>query len=145
MSSRKLFPAAAAVISAFALIGAAGASAATGPVAPAVNPQQIGATAAANAFQTGATAAVNGWKTGAAAAVSGLQAGANALGTLATPGPILGGPALFPTFINFGPTGPLGPLGAKGPLGTNSNLPTGFAAFNLGPTGPLGPGGPLGG
>jgi hypothetical protein len=145
MSTRKFFPAAAAVISAVALTGGvAGASAATAPMPTAVSAQQAGATAAVNALNTGATAAVNAWNTGAAAGVAGLQAGANALGTLATPGPIFGGPAPFPSFINYGPTGPLGPLGAKGPLGTNSNLPTGWSAFNLGPTGPLGPAGPLG-
>jgi hypothetical protein len=150
MSTRKFFPAAAAVVSAFALAGPAVAGAAINPLTPATNAEQVGA-----------AAAVNGWQAGAAAITTGLQAGANALATLPTAAsilptagpiagpiaaPVFGGTAQFqfPTIMNYGPTGPLGPLGADGPLGNNSNVPTGFSAFNFGPTGPLGPGGPLG-
>jgi hypothetical protein len=131
MSTRKFFPAVAAVISACALAGPSIAGAATNPWTSATNAEQVGAAAAANGLQTGAAAAMSGW-----------QAGANALATL--PGPVFGGPAQLPLFANYGPTGPLGPLGQYGPLGGTSNLPTGLSAWNLGPTGPLGPGGPLG-
>jgi hypothetical protein len=133
VSTRKFFPAVAAVISAFALAGPAVAGAA-------INPW----TAGTNAEQVGAAAAVNGWQAGAAAAVSGWTAGANALATLPAPSFGIGGSSSFSLFVNYGPTGPLGPLGAHGPLGNSNNLPTGMNAWNLGPTGPLGPGGALG-
>jgi hypothetical protein len=88
------------------------------------------------AYQAGAAAAQSGFAAGAA----GIQTGADALVSLQGNSQL----GFFPSFMNYGPTGPLGPLGSKGPLGSG-HLPTGAAAWNLGPSGPLGPGGALGG